>query len=257
LTKFSGTLTADALTAEHVVVLLAGDVVTIRLRSPNLDLANMAQVDTVLILVLPDGSTIENDDCRVTRNLGSCIEDLRLEDGGVYRIGVDSYDHRERGDYELTVEVSRETTPTVTPTNTRTPTRTFSRTPTFTRTPDSAGTREPAAPTVAAPTTAPVNTADPPTQTVTAATTELPEPCDGLTEPLVVIPVSQINVREGPGTGFPLKGVVYEGDCFEIIGRNQTGTWLLLQVTPLRTGWVSASQLTITGDLDSVPVRTE
>jgi uncharacterized protein YraI len=52
--------------------------------------------------------------------------------------------------------------------------------------------------------------------------------------------VSSINARSGPGTAYGVIATVEEGDTFEIIGRNASGSWYQIAVDD-EAAWVSSS----------------
>ena len=123
---------------------------------------------------------------------------------------------------ELTkiVEVPVTVTPTFTPAVTDTPTPDYSPTPTLT-----------------------------PSLTPTVTLT-----------PTFVVPRATVTVhsqcRYGPGAAYLYKYGLFEGTPMEIIGRNEPGTWALIQaIGGNNPCWINASLLKVTrGDLFSVPV---
>ena len=67
--------------------------------------------------------------------------------------------------------------------------------------------------------------------------------------------VASVNVRTGSGTGYRAIGYILEGDCVNAIGRNGAGDWLVIGDAPRPSsdgGWVSASLMTIEGDMESL-----
>jgi hypothetical protein len=77
-------------------------------------------------------------------------------------------------------------------------------------------------------------------------------------EPFVVITTdqSQINLREEPDVNAILRGYVYDGECFEAIGRNQDNSWLKIRTNTGRTGWVLAGFTVLHGDINALPILT-
>jgi len=75
-----------------------------------------------------------------------------------------------------------------------------------------------------------------------------------------------LNVRTGPGTAYPVIGVLSQGDTVEVVGKNVTGDWLQILYPstgsgqrPAGTegrGWVAAAYIELTGSLTEVPVVT-
>ncbi|MFQ5614182.1 MAG: SH3 domain-containing protein [Anaerolineae bacterium] len=76
---------------------------------------------------------------------------------------------------------------------------------------------------------------------------------------LVKVPVSataNVNVRDGPGTGYPVVGQAAPGQSSEAIGRNPDATWLYVVYPPGPGGfgWISAAYLAAEGDVNSLAV---
>jgi hypothetical protein len=65
--------------------------------------------------------------------------------------------------------------------------------------------------------------------------------------------LEQANCRYGPGAAYLYKYGVYEGYYMDIIGRNETGTWVVVQaIGGTNPCWVKASLIDIKGDVMSV-----
>jgi len=79
----------------------------------------------------------------------------------------------------------------------------------------------------------------------------LPTPAEGT--PMAVA-TSNVNVRSGPSTSYPVFGVMPKGRSAEVVGKNQDGTWWVLKMNlvPQEQGWVSADFVNVTG-AESVP----
>jgi heat shock protein HslJ len=79
----------------------------------------------------------------------------------------------------------------------------------------------------------------------------LPTPAEGM--PMAVA-ASNVNVRSGPSTSYPVYGVMPKGRSAEVVGKNQEGTWWALKVNlvPQEQGWVNAGYVNVTG-ADGVP----
>jgi uncharacterized protein YraI len=99
-----------------------------------------------------------------------------------------------------------------------------------------------------------------PTETPTAVVpTDTPEPTPSPTntpvaEPQVTI-LQNMNVRGGPGTGYPVIGPGPAGESSKIIGRNADGSWVQVKYPSADgTGWVYVPLVRIDGDLSSIPV---
>lgn len=80
----------------------------------------------------------------------------------------------------------------------------------------------------------------------------LPEPAPG--QPAATA-TSNVNVRNGPGTNYPVYGVMPFGRTAEVVGKSADGAWwaLNLPVAPLGQGWVSADFVGV-GGAENVPV---
>ena len=57
--------------------------------------------------------------------------------------------------------------------------------------------------------------------------------------PQVTIIVEGANLRAGPGTDFPVVGGLYQDEQAALLGRNQSGDWLHVQL-PETTAWIYA-----------------
>ena len=63
-----------------------------------------------------------------------------------------------------------------------------------------------------------------------------------------------LNVRNGPGTGYPVLRTISFGQIFNVVSRVADNSWLLLNVNGI-TGWSSAAYLSVTGDLNQVALN--
>lgn len=70
------------------------------------------------------------------------------------------------------------------------------------------------------------------------------------------IVVSSINARSGPGTSYGVVTTVMEGDTFEILGRNQGGSWYQIALEDGEEAWVSSSAdyVSTSGNVDVLEV---
>ena len=57
-----------------------------------------------------------------------------------------------------------------------------------------------------------------------------------ITGPAVTVLVEGANLRAGPGTDFPVVGGLYQNESAPLLGRNQTGDWLQVQL-PASPAW--------------------
>jgi hypothetical protein len=107
----------------------------------------------------------------------------------------------------------------------------------------------------------PTETLAPP-HTPTQTLTETPPPTPSETPTPTITPtyailrgkvLQQSNCRYGPGAPYLYKYGLYEGTVLEIIGRNDLGTWVVVQaIGGSNPCWVKASLLQIRGDVMSV-----
>ena len=95
----------------------------------------------------------------------------------------------------------------------------------------------------ATPTTAPTNTAAP-LPTATSSPTAVP---------LLVVNVPTLNVRQGPGTDYPLLGAITQSEEYEITGQSFNGSWWQICCVAGEPGWVIGEAVTVTGDTANVP----
>lgn len=62
-----------------------------------------------------------------------------------------------------------------------------------------------------------------------------------------------VNLRDGPGTTFAIQGSLTPGETITIIGRNESGDWLLIS-RDTGLAWVSALLVTVDGELQELNV---
>ncbi len=65
-----------------------------------------------------------------------------------------------------------------------------------------------------------------------------------------------VNVREGPGTQYPVLGQVQPGVVYRVLGKNDAGDWWQLDLDG-QVGWTINSLVDAAGDLSSVAVITD
>ncbi|MCX6030178.1 MAG: SH3 domain-containing protein [Chloroflexi bacterium] len=65
--------------------------------------------------------------------------------------------------------------------------------------------------------------------------------------------VAALNVRQGPGIGYSVIGVLYSGDDVVVTGQNRATGWYQVRLADGRTGWVSGAYAQTSGDLSQVP----
>jgi SH3-like domain-containing protein len=66
----------------------------------------------------------------------------------------------------------------------------------------------------------------------------------------------RVNVRSGPGTGYPVVTQVDHGDHVTGLARNEAGSWLMVRTTDGSEGWIAANLLSIScGAVSELPVE--
>ena len=80
-----------------------------------------------------------------------------------------------------------------------------------------------------------------------------PSPSPEITGPAVTVLVEGANLRAGPGTDFPVVGGLYQNESAALLGRNQTGDWLQLQL-PASLGWIFAPLVQTTVPIAELPL---
>ncbi len=63
-----------------------------------------------------------------------------------------------------------------------------------------------------------------------------------------------LNVRAGPGTGYPVRGAVHAGDELAVTGVDKTGGWLEISFGGA-PGWVARQFVELSGNANDLPVR--
>lgn len=74
-----------------------------------------------------------------------------------------------------------------------------------------------------------------------------------LTGPAVTVLVEGANVRAGPGTGFPVVGLLYRNEKAALLGRSQAGDWLHVRL-PDSLGWIFAPLVETSLPVAELPV---
>ncbi|MEM7129190.1 MAG: SBBP repeat-containing protein [Chloroflexota bacterium] len=75
-------------------------------------------------------------------------------------------------------------------------------------------------------------------QIISVTPTAEPRPTSTPQPPQLVVLVSALNVREGPGTSYTPVGQVTNGELLEVLGRNQDGSWWNVCCVDGKSGWV-------------------
>jgi uncharacterized protein YgiM (DUF1202 family) len=76
-------------------------------------------------------------------------------------------------------------------------------------------------------------------ETAQAATSQSSAQSSG--HPTAVIATGALNVRSGPGITFNRTAVVYQGTTVTLLGRNQSATWVKIQMANGHQGWVNVA----------------
>jgi uncharacterized protein YraI len=97
------------------------------------------------------------------------------------------------------------------------------------------------------------------TSTLAAADAATPDLAAAGTETTLVATVNtdqgRLNIRSGPGTDFAVVAKGMNGATYTVVGRNDAGDWLQLQLDDGETGWASAAYLKADSDISRLPVR--
>jgi hypothetical protein len=103
-----------------------------------------------------------------------------------------------------------------------------------------------------------------PTETAEIEPTEMPQPTVQPTpeppptpvpQPVTAAATDVLNIRQGPDRTTPSLGKLQPQQSVTVIGRNGDGTWLqIVRPDGGGNGWVSAEFVTLTGDINTLPV---
>ena len=104
-----------------------------------------------------------------------------------------------------------------------------------------------------APTDTPIPPTNTPEPTIAPTETQTPEPAATATATALpaprVVAKSQANLRQGPGTAYPVVGSMAGGEQAEVLGRNAESTWWQVVLANGTEGWVNASLVTAKAQL--------
>ena len=92
------------------------------------------------------------------------------------------------------------------------------------------------------------------TPTPVATNTPVPTPTPEVSR---LVSTQNTNVREGPGTNYPIAGQLNTGQPYLIFGKNQAGDWWQIDIGNGTKGWVFAELTTASGPLNAVAVITD
>lgn len=71
-----------------------------------------------------------------------------------------------------------------------------------------------------------------------------------------VVNTGAVNVRSGPGYGFPIVTIAYQGYTFSLLGRTADNAWVNVRMVDTTIGWVNSSALNTNVPVGSLPVIT-
>jgi uncharacterized protein YraI len=74
------------------------------------------------------------------------------------------------------------------------------------------------------------------------------------TSPTATVTTGALNVRSGPGIGYDVLGVAYQGEALTLVGRNQDVSWIEVQMANGVQGWVGNYYIRPNMPLDRLPV---
>ncbi|MGE5604008.1 MAG: SH3 domain-containing protein, partial [Nitrososphaerales archaeon] len=74
------------------------------------------------------------------------------------------------------------------------------------------------------------------------------------TTPDAVVSSDPLNVRSGPGTNYPVVGILKKGDGVKVVGRSVDSKWAKLGFTDVPEAWASAQYLAFNTDFAQAPV---
>jgi len=103
---------------------------------------------------------------------------------------------------------------------------------------------QPTAPNTAAPTALPPSVQPKPTA--------IPAPTPERAKPQARVTNDSVNLRSGPGTGYPITGQARQGDALPISARSADGTWWQVCCVNGQSAWVSAQVVAAEGDTSDV-----
>ncbi|MFN8440921.1 MAG: SH3 domain-containing protein [Caldilineaceae bacterium] len=128
---------------------------------------------------------------------------------------------------------------------------------------DATGTAAPQAEVAAAATTVTTTTVEAASSEVTTTTTAsaiepaaapVAETTDASVQVTVQTEGARLRVRSGPGTSYSISGAVANGASYPAIGRNVDSSWVQVTLEDGSKGWLSATYLSASGTLSSLPV---
>lgn len=95
-----------------------------------------------------------------------------------------------------------------------------------------------------------------PTPTAAPSSTAAPTVPPATATPYVLVRSGSLNLREGPGTAYPVLGQLAAGQPVGITGKTADGSWLRVCCVAGRPGWVAANLVEVQGALEGLAVVT-
>ncbi len=71
-----------------------------------------------------------------------------------------------------------------------------------------------------------------------------------------VVNTGAVNVRSGPGYGFPIVTIAYQGYTFTLLGRTADNAWVKVRMVDTTEGWVNSSALNTNVPVSSLAIIT-
>ena len=91
-----------------------------------------------------------------------------------------------------------------------------------------------------------------------ATSTPTPTTTPGVTTvPSAVVNTGELNVRGGPGPGYPVITKVFDGDTVMLLGRNTNSSWVYVELADARKGWISTFYIIANVPVSSLPVLAD
>jgi uncharacterized protein YraI len=95
------------------------------------------------------------------------------------------------------------------------------------------------------------------TMTSSAPLAELPTATTAAPVTVTASVTEIVNLRQGPGTEYPLAGAFNPGDSAEIAARNEGADWFQVRLATGATGWVFGPLIAMRGSTDGVPIAAD
>ncbi|MCA9931358.1 MAG: SH3 domain-containing protein [Anaerolineales bacterium] len=92
-----------------------------------------------------------------------------------------------------------------------------------------------------------------PAATATSTPIATPTPTTS-TSGTAVVTASALNLRTGPGIGYGVVTVVYQGHTVTLLGRNSSSSWVKVRTSAGQEGWMNVQYLTSGTAINSLPV---